>query len=225
MNWNLITVLMEPAKLVLGQIGQFLINILLVIIILIIGWVASRIIKTLITSVLRKAKLDELSVRIELDNILAKGGIKYSLSELLGVVSYWLGILVTFVVALSAVNLITTVLLDKIVSYIPNIIAAIFIIIVGMFTASLLKNIIQAAALNAGISHASFLAKVAEVIVVVFALLMILEQLGIGVRVSEITLAIILGSIGLGAALAFGLGCKEIAGKYIENLVEKINKK
>jgi len=62
-NWQL--VLLEPAKTVLTQIGQFLVNALLVVIILIIGWVISKLIRTLVTRVLRAVKLDELSDRIE----------------------------------------------------------------------------------------------------------------------------------------------------------------
>ena len=52
-----------------------------------------------------------------------------------------------------------------------------------------------------------------------------LEQLKIGISLTGITLAIILGSLGLGCALAFGLGCKDIAGKFVSELIEKSKKK
>jgi hypothetical protein len=219
------SVLLEPAKVMLTQIGQFLVSILLVIIILIVGWVICKLIKSLVTNILRRVKLDDVSDRIELDSILAKGGVKYSLSELIGVICYWLGILVTFVVALSTVGLITPGLVDKIISYIPNIIASIFILIVGMFVASLLKSIVQASVNNAGISHAAFLSRLTEIIVIVFAVLMVLEQLSIGVRISTITVAIFLGSLGLALALAFGLGCRDIAARFVSDLIERVNKK
>jgi len=221
-SWQI--VLLEPARTMLGQIGSFLNSVLLVLIILVIGWLAAKLVKSLVTKGLRLIKLDELSDRIELDNILAKGGIKYSLSELLGVICYWLVLLITVVVALNSANLMTSTLLDKVVSLVPKTIIAVFIFVLGMFVSTVLKNIVMTASMNAGLTYSNLLAKGTQFIVMMFALLMVLEELNIGVRVSEITLSIVLGSIGLAFALAFGLGCKDVAGKLISNLIEKLNK-
>jgi len=223
-NWQ--GVLVEPAKLILAEIGTFLINLLLVVLILIVGWVISRGIKALVIRILRTIKVDELSERIELDDILAKGGIQYSLAELIGVVFYWVGLLVTFVIAINAVGLtVAADLLNRVVLYVPNVIAAIFILIAGMFVASLLKNIVKAAASNIGLSQANLLSKICEVVIMVFAVAIALQQLNIGARIIELTISIILGAIGLGLALSFGLGCKEIAGKSVADFLEKLKKK
>lgn len=223
-SWQV--VLLEPARTVLAQIGQFLVNVLLVLIILIIGWLISKGIKALVTKVLRAVRLDTLSERIELDSVLAKGGISYSLSELIGVVCYWLAILVTFVVAINAIGLtIAADLLNKIILYIPNIIAAVFILVLGMFVATLLRNIVRTAAINAGITQVNLLTKIIEVVVIVLAIAIALEQLNIGAKIIELTVTILLGSIGLAVALAFGLGCKEMAARSISELIEKLKKK
>jgi len=221
-SWQI--VLLEPARTMLGQIGSFLNSVLLVLIILVIGWLASKLVKSVVTKGLRLIKLDELSDRIELDSILAKGGIKYSISELLGVICYWLVLLVTVVVALNSVNLMTSTLLDKVVTLVPKTIIAIFIFILGMFVSTVLKNIVLTTSSNAGLTYSAFLAKGTQFIVMMFTLLMVLEELNIGVRISEIALSIVLGSIGLAFALAVGLGCKDVVGKMIGNLIEKINK-
>ncbi len=223
-SWQV--VLLEPARTVLAQIGQFLVNILLVIVILIIGWVISKIIRSIVLKALRLIKVDVLSDRIELDALLEKGGITYSLSELLSVICYWLAMLVTFMVAINAVGLtVAADLLNKILLYIPNVIAAIFILILGMFAATLLKNLVQTAANNAGLSQSKLLSKTVEVIIAAFVVFVALEQLGIGIRITELTLSIVLGSVGLGLALAFGLGCKDIAGKYIDDVIDKLKKR
>lgn len=223
-SWQI--VLLEPARTVLSQIGQFLVNILLVLIILIIGWLISKLIRTIVTKALRAVKLDELSDRIELEALLEKGGISYSLSELVGIICYWLAMLVTFMVAINSIGLtIAADLLNKVVLYIPNVIAAIFILILGMFAATILRNIVLTAANNAGLSQGKILGKVAEVVIAIFAIFMALEQLNIGIRITELTLAIVLGAIGLGLALAFGLGCKDIAGKFVDDFVDKLKKK
>jgi len=223
-SWQV--VLLEPARAVLAQIGQFVVNILLVIIILIIGWVLSKIVRAVVTKGLRAIKLDDLSDRIELETLLEKGGIAYSLSELIGIVCYWLGILVTFMVAINAVGLtIAADLLNRIVLYIPNVISAVFFLILGMFTAAILKNIVLTAANNAGLSQSKILSKVCEVVVVAFAIFVALEQLKIGIRITQLTLSIVLASLGLGLALAFGLGCKDLAGKFMGEFLDKMKKK
>jgi len=223
-SWQV--VLLEPARNVLTQISQFMLNVLLVIVILIIGWLISKLIKAVVSKALKAIKIDALSTRIELDKILGKGGITYSLSDLIGVICYWLGLLVTFMVAINAIGLtVAADLLNQVVLYIPNVIAGIFILIIGMFAATALKNIVMTAANNAGLSQGKLLGQIVETVVVVFAVIIGLEQLNIGMRVTELTIGIILGSFGLGLALAFGLGCKDIAGKFVAELVGKLKKK
>jgi len=223
-SWQV--VLLEPARSVLTQISQFMVNVLLVIVILIIGWLISKVFKAVVSRALKTIKIDTLSSRIELDKMLSKGGITYSLSDLVGIICYWLGLLVTFMVAINAIGLtIAAELLNKVVLYIPNVIAGIFILIIGMFAATALKNIVKTAANNAGLSQGKLLGQVVEVVVMIFTVFVGLEQLNIGIRVTELTIAIILGSFGLGLALAFGLGCKDVAGRFVSELVEKLKKK
>lgn len=219
-------VLVEPAKVMLAEIGRFLMNLLMVILILIIGWIISKGIKMLVIKVLKTLKVDDLSERIELDNILAKGGIQFTLTELIGVVFYWVGLLVTFVVAINAVGLtIAADLLNQIILYVPNVIAAIFILISAMFVATILKNIVKAAASNIGLAQANLFSKIVEVVIMVFAIAIALQQLGIGSRIIELTISIILGALGLSLALAFGLGCRDIAEKATQDFLDKLRKK
>jgi hypothetical protein len=219
-------VFLEPARLVLSQIGQFFVSVLLVILILLVGWVVSKVIRTAVVKALRLLKVDEISDRIELDVLLEKGGIGYSLSEIIGLLCYWVGLLVTLVVAVNAVGLtVAADLLNKVILYIPNVLAAVVILILGMFVAALLKNIVLTAASNAGVRQGPFLSKMVEIVIIAFAAFVALEELNIGIRITELTISIVLGSIGLGAALAFGLGCKDIAGKMISDLVQKMKSK
>jgi small-conductance mechanosensitive channel len=222
-SWQ--STLLEPVKVVLSQIGQFLTNVLLVIIILIIGWILSTLIRSLVTRLLKAVKLDILSERVELDILLEKGGIGYTLSELIGVVAYWLSLLITVMVAVNAIGLtIVADLLNTVVLYVPNIVAAVIILIMGMFIATFLRNVVQTASINAGLSQNKLISKAVEVVVIVFSIIMALEQLNIGAKIIELTVMILLGAMGLAVALAFGLGCKEAAGKLVNDIVNKLKK-
>jgi len=223
-SWQI--VLLEPARTVLSQISQFVVSALLVIIVLLLGWLFSRFIKAVVIKVLKVVKINEIASRIGLDKILNKGGLTYSIPDLVGGICYWLGLLITFIVAANSIQLtIVADLLNTVVLYIPNVIAALFVLILGMFVSTLLKNIVQTTASNAGLNQSKLLAQIVETIVIVFAFFVALEQLKIGIQLTQLTLSIILGSIGLGLALAFGLGCREIAGKFVAELVEKLKKK
>jgi hypothetical protein len=223
-NWQI--VILEPARQILAQIGNFLVNVLLVIIILLIGWLIAKVIKAVVTKVLSALKLDDLSDKIELTALLGKGGVTMALSELVGTICYWLALLVTFMVAINAIGLtIVADLLNKVILYIPNVIAAIFILILGMFVATLLRNIVEVAANNAGIAQSKILSKVVGAMITIFAAFVALEQLGIGIHMTELTLSIILGSVGLAVALAFGFGCQGIANDIAKDWLEKLKSK
>jgi len=222
---NQLMVLLEPAKNMLSQIGSFILSVIGVLLILVVGWlIAEFIVKRGLTRLLRV--LDQLADRIELDTLLAKGGISYSLSELIGIIGYWLTILLTFIVALNAVGLtVAADLLNKVVLYIPNVLAAIFILVIGMFVAVFLRNLVQATANNAGLIYANALSKIVEVAVMIFAVLIALEQLNIGTQIINLVVTIVLASLGLGLALAVGLGCKDLVGKAVSDFVDKLKKK
>ena len=223
MDWQVI--LVDPMKEVLAQAGKFVGKMVLMLVIILVGSIISKGIQSLITKVLKTIKVDDLADRIEIDAALAKGGIKSTLSELVGIVFYWLGLLITFVIAVNAVGLTATAdLLSRIVLYVPNIIAATFILIMGLFVSTILHNIVQTAAANAGIAIAKTLANLARAVVIVFAVLITLEQLNIGVATINLVLMIGLGSIGLASALAFGFGCQGIAAKYMQEWIEKLKK-
>lgn len=223
-NWQVSFI--DPAKVVIAQIGQFMVNLLGVLLILIVGWVISKAIKSVVTKLLKVLRLDELSKRIELSSILAKGGITATFSELVGIICYWLALLITVVLAINSLGLtIAADLLSRIVLYIPNVIAAIFILILGMFVAKVLTNIVKTTAANTGLSQANLLSKIVEVVVMIFAIAIALEQLGIHANIVAYAINIVLASLGLGLALAFGFGCKDIAGKVTADFIEKMKSK
>ncbi len=222
--WQL--VIIEPIKVMLIKVGNFVGALIGVLLILIIGWLIAKVVQNIVVRFLKAVNLDSISEQLNIDKFLAKGGIKYTLSELLGVLCYWLTVLIVLVVAINAVGLtVAADLLNKIVLYVPNVIVSIFILILGMFVSIFLSTIVQTTATNAGIEYARLLGKVVQVAVVIFAIAIALEQLNIGSTIIALAVNIILASLGLGLALAFGLGCKDIAGKTVSDFVEKLKRK
>lgn len=223
-------VYLEPAKLILSRIGDIFIKLAVVLVVLLVGWIIAKTIKGLVIRLLKTIKIDDVSEKINLNALLSKGGISISVSELIGVLCYWIIMLVTLFVGMNTAGLNQAAeLLEKVILYIPNTIAAIFVLLLGMFAATLLSNIVKTASANAGIEQGPLFGKIIQIAVVIFATAIALEQLNIATltihSTISIIIAVVLGSVGLGFALAFGLGCKDLVGKSVAEFIEKIKSK
>ncbi|RKY30382.1 MAG: hypothetical protein DRP74_07135 [Candidatus Omnitrophota bacterium] len=214
-----------PVKDLLVRFWNFFLNFLAAIIVFVIGWLVAKLIKSILVRVLKAIRLDSVAEKVKVAEFLSKGGIKYTLSEILGLIVYWviiLGVLISSldILALTGVSA----FLDKIVGYIPNVIGALIILILGMFISVFVASIIRTAAANLGLNQANLLSKVGQVAILVFAIIITLDQLQIGaVLVSAMN--IVLASIGLAVALAFGMGCRDLAGRFVSDIIDKLKKK
>jgi hypothetical protein len=215
----------DPVKAMLIKIWGYVPTIVGAILILVVGWLIAKLIEAAVVKVLKMLKLDAASDKAGITNVLAQGDIKGALSELIGGVVYWLVILVVVATVLNALNLtIAADILSKLVAYIPNILGAIFVLILGSFLATFVAAIVRTTASNAGISNSKALAEITKIILIIFATIMAIEQLGIGVAIMNLAISITLASIGIAIALAFGLGCKDMAAKFLTDLMGKMKK-
>ena len=213
--------IIEPLQAAVQQLLTFVPAILGALLILLVGGVIAKVIEQLIVRLLKAITLDQIAEQIQLSTILAKGGIKRKLSELIGAIIYWIVMLAFVMTALNALQLtVAAELFQQIVSFLPNVVASVFILIVGVFAAAFLAATVRTAASNAGIAHAHLLGQAVQAAVVVFTVVASLQQLHVQF-VGEAFL-IILAGLSLGSALAFGFGCKELAGQWVSDLVNQL---
>lgn len=222
---NLNVVVMEPIKVMAIKIWSYIPAIMGAIIILVVGWLLAKLIEAIVTRVLKTVRLDAGSDKIGISKVLAQGDIKMSLSELIGAIVYWLIMLVAVATMLDALNLkMASDLISRLVEYVPNIIAAVFILVIGAFLANFIATIIRTAGSNAGLKSAKLMGQLAQVILMIFTVIIVVEQLKVATALLVLAVNIVLISIGLGIAIAFGLGCKDLAGKFMQDVINKLNK-
>jgi hypothetical protein len=215
------SLILDPIFALLHQLMSFLPTLLGSLLLLLVGWLIAKAVETLIVRVLKAISLDKIAEQIQLTNVLSKGGIKHKLSELIGVMVYWLVMLAVVMVVFNVLQLtVAAELFQTVVTFLPNVIAAVFILIVGMFAAAFLAVTVRTAASNAGILQAHLIAQLVQTVVVIFSVVASLEQLQIPFF-GEVFL-IVLGGISLGCALAFGLGCKDLAGRWAADFIEQV---
>ena len=218
-DWQ--TTVVQPVEQMWASVLGFLPMLISVILILLIGWMLATLVQKVITRFLKLARLDTVSEKIGIANILTKGDINYTLSEILGVLIYWLLMLVVFLMAVNALQLtVAAQLLNQVILYVPNVIAGVFILVLGIFFASVIANAVRTTAANAGIQQARTLGQFTQVIIVVFTIMESLNQLKVDTSVLQLLVKAALASVALGVGLAIGLGCKDMAGKYVASFLD-----
>jgi hypothetical protein len=218
-------VVVDPVKAMSVKIWSYIPAIAGAIVILVVGWLIAKVIEAVVARILKAIKLDAASEKAGIANVLAQGDIRLTLSELVGAIVYWLVILIVIATTLDALNLkIASELLTRVVGYVPNILGAVFILILGAFIANFVGAIVRTAGNNAGIKNTKMLSQIAQSILIIFAVIIAIEQLQIATTLIVLSVNIILVSMGLGAAIAFGLGCKDIAGKAMQDMINSMKK-
>ena len=212
----------EPVTQMLTRIMAYLPVLLGALVILIVGWIVAKAIRRLVDWLLKTIRFDALADKAGISEILRKGDLKITAREVVSSIVYWLIIIMVLVMTVDALGLPkSSDMLESLFAYVPKVIAALLVLIVAMFLASFVSGIVRTAAGNANLPKPEILAGISRWAIIIFAVTISLEQLGIAPLLVTATFNIILGVIVLALALAFGLGGKDAAAKYLEELKQK----
>jgi hypothetical protein len=215
----------EPVRQMLTKILAYLPILLGVLAILIVGWIIAKALRRTIDWLLKAVHFDALADKAGISEILKKGDLKVSAREVVSGIVYWLIIIMVLVMAVDALGLPkASDVLAGLFAYVPNVIAALLVLVVAMFLASFVSGIVRTAAGNANLPRPEIFASISRWAIIIFAATVSLEQLGIASLLVTTTFNIILGGICLALALAFGLGGKDVAAKYLEELKKRHSK-
>jgi len=212
---------LQPSGAALTQVGGYLPKLGVLLLILVIGSLAAVGIAALVAWILKLIKLETGCKKIKIPEILKKGGIGLSLSELITEIAFFLMIIVTLITALEYYGVGTAGLTGQILTYIPQVIAAMFILILGILSAILVSGIIKLAGGNMKIAQSETLGNIARYAIIIACALIALKELGLGVILTDKSKDIVFAGIVLAAALGFGLGLKEKAGDLLSKIFKK----
>jgi small-conductance mechanosensitive channel len=189
------------------------------LIILIVGWIVAKAIRRLVDWLLKTARFDTLADKAGITEILRKGDMRITAREVVSGLVYWLVIIMVLVMVVNALGLPkASDILASLFAYVPKVIAALFVLVVAMFLANFVSGIVRTAAGNANLPKPEMFAGISRWAIIIFAVTISLEQLGIAPLLVTTTFNIILGGVCLALALAFGLGGKDAAARYLEEL-------
>jgi len=192
------------------------------LLIFLIGWLIAKFLKLLLIKFFKVIKVDKLSEDSGLKELLEKGNISLDVSQMLGIGVYWLLMLVVVFISITFAGIqIPSTVVDRILGFIPRFILGLLIFIFSIFLGNFFGGIVRTSAGNAGIEKAGLLGKITQIAIVVFGVVIALQEIGIASDFIGDVFIVVLASFCFGTALAFALGTKDIIKEKVENFLKK----
>ena len=207
---------------VVGFIPQLVIS----LIIFLVGWALAVIIGRAVEQIIHALKVDNALRGLGFETVLSRGGFKLDSGAFIGGLVRWFFIVVFLVASVDVLGLsqVNFFLRETVLSYIPNVIVAALILVVAAVLAEAVQKIVRGSAKAAGMPAAAFLGGIARWAIWIFAILAALFQLGIAGPFVQTIFTGFIAMLTIAGGLAFGLGGRDAAAKYIERLRSDISR-
>jgi hypothetical protein len=203
---------------------RFLPGLLAAVLILIIGLAIGWLIKVLVRRALIVAKFDHFCDSSGVSQVLNRADIRAAPSRLVAVLVFWLVFLSFLMAGLSALNIgVINRLIAEFFLYIPRIIAALAILLVGFLLANFVSRAALLAAVNAAVPSPRAISLVVKFLITILSFAMALEQLEIAKTIVIAAFVIAFGAVMLGLAIAFGLGGRDVAKRVLERQLKELD--
>lgn len=201
---------------------QFTPKLLVAIIFFIIGWVLGGLVAKAIEQVFSSLKIDSLFKSIGAENFFQKAGMRLNSGYFVGQVVRWFLIIVFLLPSLNLVGLtdVSAFLTSSVLIFLPQVVIAAFVLIIAAFVSEGLERAVVATAKSMSLRSAHALGVVAKYAVWIFAIIIALGKLGLGDYMNVLFTGIV-AMLALAGALAFGLGAKDHAARFISKISEE----
>jgi flagellar biosynthesis protein FliQ len=212
-----IEVMLEPLRVFLRQVADFLPRLALALVVLIAGWLIAKMVRFAITRGLRKVNFHVVTERAGIDGFLTDGGIRMDATDILAWLIYWIVILAALVVGFNMLGLsYVTDLLSRVLLFVPKVLVALLILAFGAYFAKFVGNAVSAYFRNVHMQDADLLGSLARYAILAFVVLIALDQVNVGGDIVRQTFLILLAGVVFALALAFGLGGREWAAELLD---------
>ncbi len=204
--------------------AEFFPKLLGAIVVFLIGVLVAVALKGLIVRVSGLLRLDALAEKLDLKGSMAKAGITLKVGELLGWLVKWFVVIAALIAATDILDWPQiTDFLKQVVLYVPNVVISVVILLAGILLANFVRNVVHQAVKAAGLTSADFLAGIARWAILLFTFMAALVQLQIAEQLIQMLFAGLVAMLALAAGLAFGLGGKDNAARFLDRLRKEIS--
>jgi hypothetical protein len=196
----------------LGQtLAAFLPKLVATLVILGAGWLVSRLVAALAERLMRQLGLDRAARHVGIAEILQRAGLRAATSNILARLIFWVLMLTFLLSAVETLGLTAvTGTIDRLIGFLPNVIAACLLLVLGLLLARLVRNLVSSGVAAADLGGATRTGALAETAVAVVAGAVALEQLGIDTSVVVTVVAAVVGTLGVTFGIALALGARPV---------------
>jgi len=186
------------------------------LIVLLIFWIISGILGKLVTTILQKLRIDSVPARIGAEKYLQQAGMNLTVSSTIGTFVKWFIRIMGLTAFCSTLGLVAvSAFLNQVLAYLPNILVAVIILLIGSLIAQFAGKLAAGAARTAKFSAATLIGSLVQYAILFFIGLIVLEQLGIGSGIVFGLWAAVSGAITLALAIAVGFGGRDVTNHYL----------
>lgn len=199
----------EAWNLVVGLVP----NLIAAFVILVVGYIVARLLARGASMLCETIGLQRAAERSGLSESMKHMGISRSVPAVIGLIVFWLLMAVAIMAGFRVLGL-TAVsdTMQEVVNYIPNLLVATVVVVIGLLVAGFLRGIVATSADRVGLSYADTLANACYYVLALMTLLVAAGHLGLQVKLLETLVLIAFGAAAAGFALAFGLGGRDVMG-------------
>lgn len=209
---------MQNARQALAQsldnLGAYLPYLLAALALMLVGWLVARILRAVLFRLGRV--FNNLVARLARATMPARLKLSPGVIALLGNVVFWVTILVFAALAARVARLDAfSAGLDRVVAYLPALVAGGLIVLAGFLVSMLVRDIVTTALGTAKVAQNDLFGYAAQGAVFLTAVVIGLDQIGVDVTLLIILLAVLAGGTALSLAIAFGIGARDFVGNLI----------
>jgi hypothetical protein len=196
-----------------GQIISLLPNVAAMLAVIVVGYIVARVLDRFAAALSQSLGLETAAERSGLMASMKQVGIQRSVPSIVGQIVFWLTMCVFLSAAFNLLGLqAVSAAMEKIVAYIPNLLVATVVVVVGLLVAGLLRGVVATSADRVGISYAENLANGLYYVLALMTFIGAFDQLHIEFGLLKELILIAFGGLALGFGLALGLGGRDVMG-------------
>ncbi len=210
---------------ILVSIVSYIPTLLAAVVVFVMGLILANWLKVIVVKLLNALRLSELLNRGGLRHFLENAEITQKIETVLGELVRYLTILIFLVASINLLGLHTvTLVLNGLLGYLPNIFAAVLIFGAGVVLAGFLEKLVKGSLGGIDIKLARLMAKFTSYLVVIFAILAAISQLGIAKNLIDTLFIGFVSMLALALGLSLGLGSKDLVRELLEDWYRNFKK-
>jgi hypothetical protein len=207
-----------------AQLLSFLPALIGAVVIFIIGLIIATVLARIVERLVYYLKVDTLLRRLGVESYFQRANVKLNVGFFIGRVVYWFIVIAFLLAASDMLGFVAfSSFLNNVLAYIPSVLVGVLIVLASLVAANFLKKLVIVSISGAHLSHAKGLGALTWWIVFIFGFLTGMVQIGVAVTVINTLITGFIAMLAIAGGLAFGLGGRERAAKFIDRVGDEIN--